>query len=104
VIQPIIENAIVHGLLPKPEGGKVELNIAEKDGYLVFSVKDNGIGMDSKIILKEQSDELKNGIALANIDSRLRRIYGSGLTFVSERMMGTEVLWRIPIGERSKNQ
>jgi len=103
VIQPIVENAIVHGLLPKPEGGKVELNITEKDGYLAFSVKDNGIGMDSKIILKEQSDEIKNGVALANIDSRLRRIYGSGLTIVSEKMMGTEVLWRIPIRERSKN-
>lgn len=104
VLQPIVENAIVHGLLPKPEGGTVELSIVEKNGYLEFSVKDNGIGMDSKIILKEESDELKNGVALTNIDSRLRRIYGSGLTIVSEKMKGTEVLWRIPIGERSKNQ
>jgi len=103
VMQPIIENAIVHGLLPKPEGGKVELNIAEKDEYLEFSVKDNGIGMDSEIILKQQSDEFKNGIALANIDSRLRRLYGTGLRIVSEKMMGTEVLWRIPIIERGKN-
>lgn len=103
VLQPIIENAIVHGLLPKPEGGKVELSILEKDGYLEFSVKDNGIGMDSKKLLEDKSGEVKNGIALVNIDSRLRRLYGSGLTIVSVKMIGTEVLWRIPIRERGVN-
>lgn len=104
VLQPIIENAIVHGLLPKPEGGKIELIIMENGSYLEFSVNDNGIGMDSKKILKEKSDGMGNGIALRNIDSRLRKMYGSGLTFVSEKMNGTKVRWRIPIRERNKNR
>ena len=103
VLQPIIENAIVHGLLPKPEGGKIELIIMENGAYLEFSVKDNGIGMDAKKILQEQSDEMGNGIALGNIDSRLRKTYGTGLTIVSEKMIGTEVQWRIPIRGRSEN-
>lgn len=104
VLQPIMENAIVHGLLPKPEGGKIELIIIENGSYLEFSVKDNGVGMDAKKILQGQPDEIGNGIALANIDSRLRKIYGTGLTIVSENMIGTEVQWRVPIRERNKNR
>ncbi len=100
VLQPIIENAIVHGVLPKPEGGKIEIIIVEKGFCLEFSVKDNGIGMDSKKMLEEQGDGRQNGIALGNIDSRLRRIYGNGLTIISEKMVGTEVRWYIPIRER----
>ncbi|MGD9676923.1 MAG: sensor histidine kinase [Vulcanibacillus sp.] len=103
VLQPIIENAIVHGLLPKPEGGKIEIIIMENGSYLEFSVKDNGIGMDTKKMLPEQSEGIENGIALGNIDSRLRKIYGTGLTIMSEKMIGTEVKWRIPIRGRSKN-
>jgi len=101
VLQPVIENAIVHGLLPKPEGGKIELIVMEYDSYLEFSVKDNGIGMDDKKILQGKSNVMGNGIALDNIDSRLRKTYGTGLEIVSETMIGTEVRWRIPINERN---
>lgn len=103
VLQPIVENAIVHGLLPKPEGGKIELIITENGAYLDFMVKDNGIGMDVQKVLQEKSDGMENGIALSNIDSRLRKIYGIGLTVVSEKMIGTKVQWRIPIKGRGKS-
>ncbi|MBN2714668.1 MAG: histidine kinase [Deltaproteobacteria bacterium] len=104
VLQPIIENAIVHGLLPKPEGGKIEINIVEIGSFLEFTVKDNGIGMDTKKVLQEQPDIMKNGIALGNIDSRLKKMYGTGLTMTSEKMIGTEIRWRIPARGRSKNR
>jgi sensor histidine kinase YesM len=90
-------------LLPKPEGGKIDIIIMENGSFLEFSIKDNGVGMDTKKVLLDHAEGIGNGIALDNIDSRLRSIYGTGLTIVSEKMMGTEVLWRIPIGERSKN-
>ncbi|HKL11255.1 MAG TPA: histidine kinase [Clostridia bacterium] len=100
VLQPIVENAIVHGLLPKSEGGKIEVSIMENGSNLEFLIKDNGVGMDTGKILQEAPDDTKNGIALANIDSRLRKIYGSGLRIVSGKMVGTEVGWRIPIRGR----
>lgn len=101
VLQPIIENAIVHGLLPKPEGGKIEIIIKEKGSYLEFSVKDNGIGMDDRETWNKQSEGMQNGIAIGNIDSRLKGLYGTGLTIMSEKMIGTEVRWCIPIKERN---
>jgi sensor histidine kinase YesM len=52
VLQPIVENAVVHGILPKNEGGRIEICIREEDSALYFRVKDNGVGMnpEKKII------------------------------------------------------
>lgn len=100
-LEPIIENAINHGILPKEEGGRVDV-VVKKDGKsLFFSVSDNGVGIDAqklKNILKRESTE---GIGLYNIDSRLRKIYGTGLHISSSPGKGTEVTWTIPINRKA---
>ena len=92
VLQPIIENAIIHGVLPKSGGGRVEIGIHREGQLLSFSVKDNGVGMDKtnpEILQKLKGQR----IGLSNIDSRMRRLYKRGLEIKSEINEGTEVKW-----------
>lgn len=96
ILQPIIENAIIHGVLPKAEGGKVHVNIHREGALLCFTVKDDGVGMN-----KTQIDTIleKNGthIGLPNINSRLLRLYKRGLEIKSVVNEGTEINWNIKI-------
>lgn len=96
VLQPIIENAIIHGVLPKPQGGTVEIQVRQEERWLLFSVKDDGIGMSKQEIecLREQDG---NKIGLANIEFRLRKLYRQNLQIESNPNTGTEVKWRILI-------
>ena len=48
VLQPVVENAVVHGILPKPEGGRIDVKIERTPNELCFSVKDNGVGMSAQ--------------------------------------------------------
>ncbi len=105
ILQPLIENAIVHGILPKPEGGKVEVMISEEKNRLSCTVKDNGIGIKSAMSEFTATKEYGKGIGLLNIDNRLRKLYGQGLSIKSEKNKGTEIAWTIPIrnkGERKR--
>lgn len=92
VLQPIIENAIIHGVLPKAEGGTVDIQISREGQTLFFSVKDNGVGMD-KAKLEDILAGNTNHIGLSNIDSRLRRLYKQGLEMTSKEDEGTEIKW-----------
>ncbi len=67
LIQPLVENAIKHGLEKKIEGGRVDVSFACQDKQLVIEVKDSGTGM-------EQNNE--QGIGLQNIANRLKSLYG----------------------------
>lgn len=99
-LQPIIENAINHGVLPKPDGGNVWISIKVEGNRLVFSVKDDGVGMEKVRIDSILSNRTKRGVGLSNIDSRLRKLYKSGLHINSSPDEGTEVLWYIPINRK----
>lgn len=105
MLQPLIENAVIHGILPKPEGGRIDVTVLEEAKTLIFTIKDNGVGMDKATIM-EPSNWVKNlhtkekGIGLANIDSRLRNLFGKGLEIKSSPGMGTEITWRIPIDKQ----
>jgi sensor histidine kinase YesM len=96
VLQPIIENAINHGVLHRQEGGQVDIIIKKKERLLIFTVKDNGVGME---ISKDKNIGNKdiNGIGLYNIDMRLKKLYKKGLTIHSIIGIGTEITWFIPI-------
>ncbi len=96
-IQPLVENAIKHGLMNKEGGGYVELCLYEKDSEIYIEVSDDGLGMDPEYIsriLTRNDDE--HGIGLANIDRRLKKHYGKGLIIKSKKGEGTSVSFSIP--------
>jgi len=97
ILQPIVENALIHGILPKLEGGTVSISIKKQDKSLVFSVKDNGVGMEKVKTKKALAEKNESSIALSNIEQRLRMLYKTGLTIKSVVNEGTEVTWVIPI-------
>lgn len=71
ILQPVIENAIIHGLEPKIEKGKLSINISIQDEFLTFLVEDNGVGMDETEILdlykKCRENNTKQSIGLKNV-------------------------------------
>jgi sensor histidine kinase YesM len=97
ILQPIIENAVNHGVLPKENGGFIQICILRNDKYLTFSVKDNGVGMDEEKLKSLFHYKYGSGVGLSNIDKRLKGLYGEGLSIESILDEGTTVSWRIPL-------
>ena len=96
-IQPIVENAVRHGLFAKPEGGHVSLKVYSKEAYVVIRVEDNGGGIPQNILEELLSDQASyRGIGVKNINRRLSLFYGKGLEIRSEEGKGTTVLLKIP--------
>jgi signal transduction histidine kinase len=72
LLQPLVENAVMHGLEPSIEGGCVQVRAHVTDGRLVLSVQDDGRGLDAA----RRPGSRGNGMALANIRERLQARYG----------------------------
>ena len=96
-IQPLVENAIRHGIMKKSEGGTVTLRIYKEDSSTIIVVKDDGIGIPAEkcanILNKE---ELSTGVGLKNIHRRLMLQYGQGLYIASKEGVGTRITMTIP--------
>ena len=103
VFQPIVENAIFHGLDQKEGLGRLRISAKLENGQAVFYVDDNGIGMDENTLnslnssLMDGATGEKFGIGLRNVNERIRLHYGSafGLRVESELGRGTRVTLRI---------
>jgi len=72
LLQPLVENAIMHGLEPKIDGGHVRVCAAQRDGALVVSVTDTGLGLGAA------SAKAGTHLGLANTRERLRAMFGDG--------------------------
>jgi len=70
VLQPIVENAIRHGIAPRSSAGLIEIRAERRDGMIELQVIDDGPG------LQPGNEEFEEGIGLANTRARLRRLYG----------------------------
>jgi len=105
-LQPLVENAILHGIMCK-ENKSGNIKIAgeiDKDGVITLSVNDDGIGMTSEklsSLLYNSIPEQTNGFGIKNVDSRLKIYYGNnfGLSYSSEINKGTTVCIKIPANE-----
>ncbi|PKM49302.1 MAG: histidine kinase [Firmicutes bacterium HGW-Firmicutes-7] len=100
VLQSIVENAVIHGILPKDEGGRINICIKKDQTALHFQVKDNGIGMDMDTKSSIFNRQFGSGVGLSNIDNRLRKLYGKGLQINSIPGIGTEITWCILIDQK----
>ena len=110
-IQPLIENAIYHGIDRMVDEGEIKITVkpAEDDDDILITVSDNGVGMTKeqcgKILAKDRSDS--GGIGVKNVNDRLKIYFGKkyGLSIESELDVGTTVTVRIPkIDKEAQNE
>ena len=99
-LQPIIENAINHGLDLLVDEGHITVEVRQDGEDIVFSVRDNGVGMSDELIasILEGGPEDRAGIGIRNVDDRLKIYFGKryGLRITSEPDVGTCVEIRMP--------
>ena len=110
IIQPVIENSIVHGLEEQIEKGILWIDIKLcEEKYLQFTLKDNGKGMDEaqleQVILNYSDKSKKSSIGLSNVYRRLYLLYGQACEFHITSVLGegTEVSFRTPVMEVPEN-
>ena len=94
-VQPLVENAIRHGLSSLPGGGALTIAARAMPDHYYFEVKDNGRGFNPKH-QPNTGHRDGNGIGLLNIEERLRGLYGHGLRIDSRPGGGTLVSFSIP--------
>lgn len=97
-IQPIVENAIRHGLMKRISGGQVRISTAIKNSELIIIVNDDGVGIPQEKLETLLDYPVSAGsVGLRNVNKRLVNEYGQGLVIHSIEGQGTEVLIKIPI-------
>lgn len=94
-IQPIVENAILHGIKPKVGGGTVSLKLEELPDHWQVTVTDDGVGFGLEAVRE------KGSIGLENVRRRIARFPGSELRITSTVGMGTQAV--LTYGKRGKN-
>jgi two-component system sensor histidine kinase YesM len=112
ILQPVVENAIIHGIEELPGTGLVRILVQYTGSRIIITVSDNGVGM-SPARLRELNDNLANvygrfekgaredeegGIALANVSNRIKLLFGEdyGLVVTSSEDVGTDVEITLP--------
>ncbi|HHX73542.1 MAG TPA: sensor histidine kinase [Firmicutes bacterium] len=114
-LQPIVENAVYHGLEPKIGTGKITIRITATEKRLIIRVSDDGVGMDQETLdllnyriskglnWEQEQEQLPGqrhmGIALVNVNLRIRLLFGDlyGLSVSSTKGFGTEVEIVLPL-------
>ena len=97
LLQPIIENALKHGLEPKIGEGRLTIRSSRQNGHAIIDVIDNGVG-----VTPDQAGRVKgSGIGLRNVNERLRVIYGSNYQLQLDSVPGQGTCARIVIPELS---
>ncbi|QWC86694.1 histidine kinase [Nocardioidaceae bacterium] len=98
-LQPLVENAVRHGLEGQPDGGRVTLTARDDGAEAVVSVEDDGAGEDPDRIRRILAGEdAGDSVGLGNVDARLRSVFGEehGLVVETARGAGTKVTVRFP--------
>jgi two-component system LytT family sensor kinase len=100
-LQPLVENAIKHGVQPMIGPGTVKITARQDNGEMLFIIEDDGVGISRdrlpKVLLPGFGSG--NGVGMSNVHERLKSLYGEdyGLKIVSEVGQGTSVYIRIPL-------
>ncbi len=93
LLQPLVENAIKHGLEPKVAGGQVCVGARREDSLLMLTVADNGLGF------RTTRGDGTGGLGLANLRARLESLYGARARMtIEDTQPGTMVTLALPIG------
>ena len=95
ILQPLVENAIKHGISPKEEGGKVTIGLRQEGEFLQVEIRDDGVGMNAVPATSIKS----SGIGIQNVNQRLKNCFGeaSQIQFTSEPGKGTLMYFKIKV-------
>lgn len=108
-IQPLVENAFVHGLEPKKGSGKLAVNVILQESQLEINVLDNGIGFQAIPdiqAIRPSAEDSHTHIGLRNLDRRLRLLFGdsAGLTISSVPYVCTTISFHVPLTRDIKEE
>ncbi|WP_336773667.1 sensor histidine kinase [Paenibacillus sp. MMO-58] len=101
LLQPLLENAIYHGIKNRIGTGTIQVTGGKRDGYIWLEVSDNGVGMEAEalrtILEPRRSDRESKGVGVVNVHERIQLYFGKeyGLTYKSAPDEGTTVTVRI---------
>ena len=99
LLQPLVENAVIHGIFQRPEGGRIKAGLIEHTDYFKIYVYDTGVGIPRTKLPKLLIDhKRRDHIGLINVHQRLISLFGkkSGLHIISKENKGTLVFTKIP--------
>ncbi|MEG0823131.1 MAG: sensor histidine kinase, partial [Erysipelotrichaceae bacterium] len=98
ILQPIVENAILHAFEEDKDGQVIEVNIFIENEYVVIVIEDNGIGYDTKQKDSETKGNL-SGIGMKNVEERIRLTFSANYKMYTESKIGqgTKVTIKLPI-------
>lgn len=103
VLQPLVENAIYHGIKYKETKGNLKIYAKPVDGRVEIVVADDGIGMDEDVMEhifdEHRKEQKRNGVGVPNVQKRLKLQYGSeyGIRYESVKGAGTKAVITIPV-------
>ena len=107
LLQPFVENAIIHGLIPKKEVGKIDIDFSLKEESLICTIVDNGIGFEKSQELKAASVSIHKSMALditrkrlemmEAVTSKTSKVEIKELKDENGNPVGTEVVLHLPI-------
>ncbi len=111
VLQPIVENAIVHGIEPSNRRGLIEISGYQIKRNMIFEITDNGVGIaqsEFSKILRDKENKGKErftGIGIGNVNSRIKLLFGDqyGVEMRSEENKYTTLTIKLPIKRRETN-
>lgn len=105
ILQPIVENAVKHGVLGKAENGNIRITAENEGSGLSICVSDDGKGIEKELIPLLLSGKHKGaGIGITNVHKRLQTLYGCGLRIESEPGLGTNVYLKLPVKESVEHE
>ncbi len=95
LLQPIVENALKHGLAAKLGGGELTIRTESQDGRLIIAIEDNGVGISEE----RMAQVFEDGIGISNVHERLRVLYGADFRMDISSREGEGTRTRIEIPE-----
>jgi|GEM_PF-1712316 Putative regulator of cell autolysis len=106
VLQPLVENAVIHGVRGRPDGGHIMIYVKNDGFYIKIGVRDDGGGMTPESIHEVLYNKpgTSDGIALYNINSRMMKLYHTGLGIICPESGGLDVFVMIPRKGTEQNE
>lgn len=98
ILQPLLENALNHGISPLVNGGTVTVSCQQEDEFVRISISDTGVGYDGPL-----TDLYHKGVGLSNTSKRLELLFGEPLN-ISRNTTGLRITFRIPVSESAREQ